>query len=401
MSNFDESAFEFLRRGMISPDDLKRRRDPVPSTLGPFVILRPLGQGGLGDVYLATDTRTGREVALKILNRLALTRLDRFIREAKLASLLAYPNIVQVYEAGEIEGWHYISMQYIDGFPITELRMTPREAAEKIRIVALAAHHAHRNEIIHRDITPKNVIVHRSTGMPYLVDFGLAKQVEGDAMSVTGAVLGTPAYMSPEQARGEVNRLDARTDVYGLGATLYALVVGRAPFPEESLYATIRRVIEEEPAMPSIPKALRLILQKAMSKDRDQRYPSAEALALDLQRFLEGKRVSARGPSTVYRLRKVIAAHRAAIVVGLIGVAALSFVLAQRPVEQPISMPPAAPAVQTPLLPPSNAPSSPAPCSWKKEQPDWSVDGMQIRPPPHEHSRDTGPAPSPCGSLPE
>jgi serine/threonine protein kinase/Tfp pilus assembly protein PilF len=308
---FERDAAELLGRGEITGRELRRETEPIPESLGPFRIVRLLGRGGAGDVYLARDTQAERDVALKILHRLAVSNLERFVREARVAALLSHPNLVPIHDAGRIEQWHYISMKYIEGGSIAGLRLTAEEAAEKMRRVALAAHYAHEQGIVHRDITPGNVLVDRG-GEPYLADFGLAKRSEASdgTLSATGAIIGTPAYMAPEQARGEVHTLDARTDVYGLGATLYELAAGRPPFPDSSIYTAVRRVVDEDPPPPDVPRPLRLVIAKAMDKEPGSRYPSAKELAEDLKRFVEGKPVKARPPSFARRLKRRIARHR-------------------------------------------------------------------------------------------
>jgi tetratricopeptide (TPR) repeat protein len=313
---FSDDASELIKRGWLSKEDLASERAPIPPQIGPYTIVRLLGQGGLGDVYLAEDKSLGRPVALKILRELAPMQLERFVRECKVASLLSHPNIAQVYDAGQVEGWHFISMQYVDGGPIGQEPRPIAQSVETMRQIALAVHYAHSQGVIHRDIKPGNILVDR-TGRTFLVDFGLAKQTDARGASLTGMILGTPAYMSPEQAHGDVHRVDARTDVYGLGATLYTLVSGRPPFPDDSLYATVRRVIEEDPPNPSriaadVPRELELIILKAMAKEPERRYRSAEEFAADLKRYQDSLPITAHPPSLVYQVRKRIVRHKGA-----------------------------------------------------------------------------------------
>lgn len=283
-----------------------RRPDPQ-DVFGAYVRGRELGRGGFGAVYLAHDTRLRRPAALKLLRSDDPEDLARFEREAMLAAGLSHPNIAAVYDVGRDHGQMYLAMQFIDGDTAGRRPLDVPRAVAVIRDAARAVHYAHQQGVIHRDLKPDNLMIDRQ-GRVFVMDFGLAKRLSADSsISLTGTVLGTPAYMPPEQARGEV-RLDARADVYALGATLHHLLAGRRPFDAESPYEMLRMVMEEEPADAGsdVPAELKLIVRKAMEKEAARRYATADALADDLQRFLNGETIAAKPPTPAYRLRKSI-----------------------------------------------------------------------------------------------
>jgi serine/threonine protein kinase len=306
--------------------------------LGRFELRRCLGQGGFGIVYLAFDTRLHRTVALKVPRLEAAHDRDaraRFLREGRAAAGLSHPNIVTVYEAGEDAGICYIASAFCPGLTLaawlrTQATPIPFAAAgQLIGTLAKAAQHAHSRGVLHRDLKPGNILL-MSTGLargecsderpaippptahhwpltPVIVDFGLAKLTENNDASTrqtdpatrTGVVLGTLAYMAPEQVRGQTATIGPAVDVYALGAILYELVVGHAPFPGQEGIDTVRRVIEEEPAplrrlRPEVPRDLETICLKCLRKAPGKRYSSALALAEDLERWLAGKQVQAR-----------------------------------------------------------------------------------------------------------
>ena len=284
-----------------------------------------LGAGGMGTVYRATDRRLNRAVAIKLLylpeqSDLAERQRLRFIREAQAQARIEHPHICKIYEVGEVEGQPYIAMQLIEGQPLATL-YTVMSREQKVRLmqqVGDAIHSAHRLGIIHRDIKPGNIMVEQrpdGSFWPYVMDFGLAREV--DAKGSTGAIEGTPAFMSPEQARGEINRLDARTDVYGLGSTLYALLAGRPPFVGSSTEVLLDVLLNDPPELrsidPLVPVDLDLVVRKCMQKEPADRYPSALALASDLARYLDGEPISVRPPSTRHQLRRWIGKHRLAV----------------------------------------------------------------------------------------
>jgi serine/threonine-protein kinase len=273
---------------------------------GDYELLRELGRGGMGIVCKARQISLNRTVALKVLKADVLAGEDellRFQNEAKAVALLDHPHIVPILEVGEHEGRRYFTMKLVGG-PSLEKKLAgyatdPRAAARLVATAAEAVHHAHQRGILHRDLKPSNILLDER-GDPYVTDFGLAKRVEGDSeLTRTGAILGTPGFMAPEQASGRRGAVTTASDVYGLGAVLYALLTGRAPFRGDWVGETLQQVRERPPESPSrinprTPRDLRVICLKCLEKDPQRRYPSARALAEDLGRFVAGEPIAAR-----------------------------------------------------------------------------------------------------------
>lgn len=280
-----------------SPDELPE--------LGKFRLLSAAGQGTYGTVYRALDTELDRVVAIKIPRGVWLSDDDnqsRFFREARSVAQLNHPGIVPVFEAGYSDGIHYLVAEYVDGTTLTDKiekrEFSFRETAELVAKVADALQHAHDHGVIHRDLKPSNIMI-ATDGAPRVMDFGLAKRTSGDAtMTLEGQVIGTPAYMSPEQAAGEINRTDGRSDIYCLGVILYQLLTGELPF-RGNQRMLIRQVIDDDPRQPSslndrVPRDLETICLKSMAKEMDRRYLSAAELAADLRRWLRDEPIQAR-----------------------------------------------------------------------------------------------------------
>jgi hypothetical protein len=273
-----------------------------------------LGRGGMGIVYKSRQVAADRVVALKVLlhgPHASQDTLERFRVEAKAIARLQHPHIVQVYEVGEHDGLPFFSLEYCPGGSLDKkLAGTPlmaREAATLVQELALAIHAAHQKGIIHRDLTPANVLL-AEDGTPKVTDFGLAKMVDETGRTVTGAVMGTPPYMAPEQAAGRVQSIGPATDVYALGAILYELLTGRPPFRAAVPMDTLQQVLSDEPVPPSrlqrkIPADLETICLKCLEKSPGQRYKSADALAGDLRRFLDGLPIQARRPGMAAQIR--------------------------------------------------------------------------------------------------
>jgi predicted Ser/Thr protein kinase len=276
------------------PDEVKRAATNSSNVVGKYVAVRELGRGGMGTVYKAWDKVQKRWVALKIHTVTGgVEGLVRFRREAETAAVLQHPHIVPIYDVGESGERHYIAMKYIEGRPLGDRKLPVEQACRVMIEVARAIELAHSKDIVHRDLKPGNVIVDAS-GWPYVMDFGLAKNLFGSFnVTAPGTVMGSPSYMSPEQAAGQISKVDQRSDVYSLGALLYALLTGRPPFKADSPVATVRQVLDDPvvpPATlnPEIPSSLEAIVMRALSKDRAPRHPSAGPLADELERFLAG-----------------------------------------------------------------------------------------------------------------
>ncbi|MEO1009567.1 MAG: protein kinase [Planctomycetota bacterium] len=324
---------------------LLRSHEPIspeeaPSALAHFRIVRKLGEGGMGIVYLAHDEILERPVALKILSGARAadpTALARFYHEAKVVAGLAAPGIVQIYQFGEDHGQHYLCMEHVDGPTLAEWRAHERDAAvtrnggelnrraakEHIRRVASiieqvarALEIAHSNDppVIHRDVKPSNILID-SGNRARLTDFGIAKIVAVDTLTIDGSIAGTPQYMSPEQvAQGQV-KIDRRSDIFSLGAVMYESLTGIKPFEGETIHQVLEAVRCSHPRSPTmvdptVPKDLSIVCLKALEKEPTHRYPTAGHMAADLRAWLEGAPILARPATPMRRVKRVVYTRR-------------------------------------------------------------------------------------------
>jgi serine/threonine protein kinase len=301
----------------ISPEAFTRVR-----YFGDYELQEEIARGGMGVVWKARQASLNRTVAVKMIlaGKLAgEAEVQRFHREAEAAANLQHPNIVAIHEVGVHDGQHYYSMDYVQGRDLGALvreggPLPQARAAECLQTIAEAVHFAHQRGTLHRDLKPQNVLMD-AAGVPRITDFGLAKFVErDDSLTQTGAAMGSPSYMPPEQAAGHLDRVGPHSDVYALGAILYELLTGRPPFRAETPVATMRQVMESEPIAPrklnpAVPPDLETIWLKCLEKNPTRRYHSAQALAEELGRFLKHEPIQATPVSATRKVESWLRRH--------------------------------------------------------------------------------------------
>lgn len=283
-----------------------------------YEISREIARGGMGVVYEARQTSLDRPVAIKLILYGAIAGEDerrRFATEAAAAAKLKHPNIVVIHEVGEFDGQPFFSMEYVEGESLAKLLTrglpTQLQVVEYMRQIATAVQFAHDHGVMHRDLKPSNVLVD-STGRVRVMDFGLAKQIDADErLTVTGQLLGTPSYMAPEQITGPASEVGTSCDVYGLGAVLFELLTGQPPFRGANHMETLLQVVEADPPLPRqlnphVPRPLEMIALKCLEKKPENRYPSAGAVAADLERFVQGESLSVSSPNLLDRLVRTL-----------------------------------------------------------------------------------------------
>ena len=300
----------------LEPGWLPAEAMPAGRRVGDYEVLGELGRGGMGVVYRARQVNLDRVVALKMLPPDSFPDtgdLSRFRAEAEATAALRHPGIVVVHEVGELDGRPFFSMEFIGGGSLADRLadgpLPGKVAARYVLEAARAVQYAHEHDILHRDLKPANVLLDEHD-RPRVTDFGLARRMDREGQTRTGAVLGTPSYMAPEQAAGHKD-LTAAVDVYGLGAVLYELLTGRPPFKAATVFDTLVHVRENEPAPPrllnpGIERDLETICLKCLEKAPHRRYASAAALADDLQRYLAGETIETSSPNLMSRVASIL-----------------------------------------------------------------------------------------------
>jgi serine/threonine protein kinase len=340
----------------MPPEAQEAARDPARQ-LNQYLLVKQIGKGGMGTVWKAWDKKLTRWVAIKFLLATEDEDIARFQREAKLAARLRHPNIAPIYEVGEApatavgsQARHYLAMEFIDGMSMASATAFPiPELLDIFMKVAQGMEAAHKAGVIHRDLKPQNIML-TSDKWPYVMDFGLAKALQAESsLSVSGAVMGTPAYMPPEQAQGQLDQVDGQSDVYSLGATMYAVLCKKQPFTGQTPMEILMKLCKEEPLAPrkhnpEIPEAVEKIILKAMAKEKIDRYSSALGLAEDLKHYLNNEEISARGPSSLKLAARRAKRNAWPIVVVLllvVGGGAIAFLLNRpKPEVKPADKPP-------------------------------------------------------------
>ncbi len=334
------------------------RMTSIPKTLGKYQVLGAIGRGGMGEVYKAFQPDLNRHVAIKTLlsgEQATPDFLERFQREARVAAGLAHPNIVPIFDFGSEGKLHYLVMEYVEGRSLKDLlaekRLDPESALKIAHTVARALQFAHERRIVHRDVKPANLLLDRQ-GRVRILDFGLAKSLaDGKALTLSRAMVGTPCYMSPEQAFGAPEEVDHRTDLYSLGAVLYEMLAGRPPFEGPTVLSILRKLEDEDPAPPGVSPAVDSVALKALAKDRERRYGSAAEMAEALKASLKGRGIEAAEPPPPRSATVRAAAPRPrrsfpvgiAVAGGLTAVLLLSLLLRGSPSPAPPPPPAAAP----------------------------------------------------------
>lgn len=317
----------------LEPGVARHRPLAAGSSFGRYRDLSFLGSGGMATVYRAYDPTLDRPVALKLIRGEEPHLAERLLVEARAQARIEHEHVCRIYEVGEESGRPYIVMQFVEGGTLKDVQdeLSLEQKLKAMKEVAEGVHAAHRVGFIHRDLKPTNVMVERTPEggfHPYVMDFGLAREAAAPGLTATGMVMGTPWYMSPEQARGDSRALDRRSDVYSLGATLYELLAGRPPFDSDSSIDVLVRLLNEEPVPvgsrhPQLPADVQTIVMKCLEKDPGRRYESARALADDLGHYLEGEPIRARASGFVGRMARKARKNKALVATGTVATLAV------------------------------------------------------------------------------